>query len=266
MESTIQPQEIESVTPNIVESPKFKSTKFPSKQFLLFLILILFGSTLYFLSQTSSLKKQMARINSLPSPSPTYIYTAAPSPTSTPTSYVISVSRQTTNLLIPKYLDTPLEKETYKISFNKVGANPKYYFTTDLFPKLVIEGDKYQFTLQIPKEGQVGDFTKIPPTSEVLTNQFNSITRITNPFNYTQTGVSEYEKDKLYYVYTSYYSTNCNQFTPVPPACSSFQISYGGQPDSSKEISFYASCTSSDQSSSNCDEIISTLGIELTNK
>lgn len=266
MENSTQPQIDTPIAPNATELPEPKLSKFPSKSFLLFLILLLLATTGYFYLQTQSLKKQVAHINSLPSPSPTYIYTTAPSPTSIPISYAINTNRQTADLLVPKYLDTPQEKETYKVSFDKVGINPKYYVSSDMFPKLVVEGDKYQFTLQIPKEGQSNTFTKIPTTSEVTTSQFNRITRITNPLNYMETSNTLYEKNKSYYTYTTDYSTNCTQWSPIPPACSSLQIYYNDQLAFAKQVGIYASCISSDQSSSDCDKIISTLGIEITSK
>ncbi len=252
--------------PNITELIEPEFSKFPSKPFLLFLIFLLFATTGYFYIQNQSFKKEIIRIRAIPSPNPTYIYTTAPSSTPTPISYAVNNNRQTVNLIVPKYLDSQQEKETYKISFDKVGTNTKYYTSTDIFPKLIVEGNNYQFTLQISKEGQSNTFTKIPNTSKVTTNQFNNVTRIINPLNYMETSNMFYEKNKSYYTYTTDYSTNCTQWSQNPPACSSLQIYYNDQLASTQQVGIYASCISSDQSSSNCDKIISTLGIEIINK
>ncbi|KKU90277.1 MAG: hypothetical protein UY21_C0025G0012 [Microgenomates group bacterium GW2011_GWA1_48_10] len=261
MENNSQPQVSTSIPPNTTNLPPTKLSSFPSKSFLLFLVLLFLTATSYFYLQTQSLKKQVARLNSLPSPSPTYIYTTAPSPTPTPISHTINTSRQSVDLVMPKYLDTPQEKETYRISFDKVGTTPKYHMTSDMFPKLVIEGDKYQFTLQIPKEGQSNTFVKIPVTSEIESNQFSKVTRITNPLSYMETNNVQYEGNKSYYTYTTDYSTNCTQWTPIPPACSSLQVYYNDQLALANQVGVYASCVSYDQSPSSCDKIISTLNI-----
>lgn len=266
MENNIQPQAdvpLETKTP---ELSKLVPNRFPSKSFLFFLIFLFLGISVYFYLQTLSLRKEIVRINSLPTPNPTYVYTTAPSPTPTPVGSAINTARQIVNLLMPKYLDSPQDKETYKISFDKVGVNPKYYVTKDSFPKLVVEGDTYQFTLQIPKEGQSNIFTKIPVTSEVSTNQFNKATRLTNPLSYMETTNTGYEEGKSYYTYTTDYSTNCTQWSPTPPACSSLQLYYDDQLAIAKQVGIYASCISSDQSSLNCDKIISTLGIQIVNQ
>lgn len=266
MESGIRINTGIALEPKTDNLSKTVLSRFPSKQFLLFLIILFLCASVYFYLQTLSLKKEIVRINSLPTPNPIYVYTTKPSPTSIPVVSLINASRQTLNLLVPKYLDSPQDKETYKISFDKVGTNPKYYITNDLFPKLVVEGDTYQFTLQITKEGQSNIFTKIPVTSEVTTNQFNKVTRLTNPLSYMETSNTGYEKGKLYYTYTTDYSTNCAQWSPSPPACSSLQLYYNDQLAIANQVGIYASCTSSDQSSLNCDKIISTLDVQITSK
>lgn len=88
--------------------------------------------------------------------------------------------------MVPKYLDTPQEKEIYMISFDRVGINTRYYILGGTYPPLVTEGETYQFSINIPKEGQSNTFSQIPITMEVYTNQFGKITRITNPLDFME--------------------------------------------------------------------------------
>ncbi|HEY4504479.1 hypothetical protein A3A64_04855 [Candidatus Gottesmanbacteria bacterium RIFCSPLOWO2_01_FULL_48_11] len=221
---------------------------------LLFISLLGFS---YFYLQAQSLKRQLDRIAAMPTPQPNYTYIEKPTPTMLVQNEINS-SRQTVNLSVPKYLDSPQEKETYTISFDKVSSNTVYSITSDSFPKLIISDGTYEFSIQIPKEGQSNTFDKIPITELIRTNQFGNVTRIFNPSSLD-------ESNLIRYFYVTDYSTNCTQWQPKPAACSSLQIYWNDKSQQNKQIGAYISCKS-DASQALCDKLIATLGIGLENQ
>jgi preprotein translocase subunit SecG len=204
---------------------------------------------LYFYSQAQSYKQQLLRITEMPTPTPRYIYVDKPTPIVLKENRIIK-ARQTVQLLIPKFLDSPQDKETYIISFEKISSDSTYTITNDMFPKLMISDETYELSIQIPKEGFNQPFDTVPQTTSINTDQFNKVTRITN-------------KELVdSYSYTTDYSTNCTQHQPLPKACSSKQVYFYPKSYPNQQVGAFITCVSSKNIEA-CDKLVETVSIDI---
>ncbi len=200
--------------------------------------------------QIQEYKKQIVQLKSLPSPTPSYVYTNIPSPTPAPSQQPFATNRQTIDLQVQKYLDSTEEKEVYKISFDKLTTDSQYSISQDPLPKLVISGSTYQLTIQIPKEGFNQPISPVPVTHTIQTLHLGEITRV------------QRFVDPDSYAYTNDYSTKCSQREPTPPACSSDQVYFYPKSHPNQQVGAYITCFSANNYET-CDKLVSGIDIDL---
>lgn len=236
-----------------VEQPTSSPTKKPliRNSFIIGLYMFFSLVSIAILSlQNQEYKKQIVQLKSLPSSTPNYVYTNIPSPTPSPSKQPLTSSRQTIDLQVQKYLDSPEEKETYLISFDKVTSESEYSITQDSFSKLTIGDSTYQLTVQIPKEGFNQPISPVPATHPIHTLHLGEVTRI------------QRFVDPDSYAYTNDYSTNCSQHQPTPPACSSDQVYFHPKSHPSQQVGAHITCFSSNNYET-CDKLVSGIDIDL---
>lgn len=236
-----------------VEQPTSIPTKKPliRKSFIIGLYMIFSLMAIAVLSlQIQEYKKQIIHLKSLPSPTPNYVYTNIPSPTPSPSQHPFTTNRQTIDLQVQKYLDSPEEKEIYEISFDKLTSESQYSITQDSFPKLTISDSTYQLTVQIPKEGFNQPISPVPATHTIRTLHLGEVTRV------------QRFVDPNSYAYTNDYSTKCSQHQPTPPACSSDQVYFYPKSHPSQQVGAYITCFSANNYET-CDKLVSGIDIDL---
>lgn len=200
--------------------------------------------------------------SSLPSPT-TQVLSPSPIPTATPISHPLTSSRHQVEFKTAKQLDDPQLQETYLISFDKVTPNSAYKISNDHFATLAISDDNYEFSLQIPKEGFSNPFKTIPPTAMINTQYLGTLTRITNPYYYSAINPVTPSKNQTEYYYSSDFGTNCSQWSPIPAACSFLQVASNNRINPENKIYSTLICKTENSTSNLCDQLISTLEIEL---
>lgn len=218
---------------------------------------------------TKLLKQLSSQPNNLPTspsplPSPTsQLNSHPPIPTPSPISHPITTNRQLVEFKTAKQLDDSLLRETYLISFDKITPKSAYKITNDHFATLIVFDDSYEFSLQIPKEGFSNPFKTIPPTSTVSTENLGTLTRVTNPFYYSDINPVAPNSNQTEYYYTTDFDTSCSQWSPIPAACSLLQVASNSKLNPENKIRSYLICKTSNSTPNHCDRIISTLEIEL---
>lgn len=151
--------------------------------------------------------------------------------TPTPTLRHFTNNPQNISITIPKYLDITDERETYEINFAKASPDSQFYLTTDIFPRLVILDQNYEFSFALTKE-VVGDITASAQAfTKINTNQFGTLKKIQlgNDYKYV----------------TDYYAVN---LFPKQKTTSSYAL---------------ITCRITGTDQGECDQLISTLSVKL---